>query len=63
MAIPTIDTNTLRELLDRQASLTVLDVRHAADWAEWNIPGSLNADVYDALKAKDPNALARGKDP
>jgi glyoxylase-like metal-dependent hydrolase (beta-lactamase superfamily II) len=36
----------------------VLDVRPAAERAEWAIPGSLHVDAYDALKAGEANALA-----
>ena len=52
-----IDAKTLREWLDRGRPVTVLDVRHAEDHDEWSVPGSVNFDAYDALKAKDPNAL------
>ncbi len=52
-----IDTDTLRQWLDEQRSLIVLDVRTAADRAEWAIPGSIHVDAYAALKANDPHAL------
>lgn len=52
-----IDVNTLRDMLERGEPVTMLDVRHADEWAEWTIPGSLNADVYDGLKANDPEAM------
>ncbi len=52
-----IDTKTLRGWLDRGRPVTVLDVRHAEDHAEWSVPGSVNFDAYDALKAKDPDAM------
>ena len=58
MTAPTISTEGLRELLERGAPVTVLDVRPAAERAEWSIPGSVHADVYDALRRGDPNALA-----
>ena len=58
MTQTTIDVNTLRQMLDQGQPVTVLDVRHANDWAEWAIPGSLSADVYDALTARDPQAMA-----
>src|SRR3989449_5249904 len=58
MIIPTISTEALRQLLDRGAAVTVLDVRPAADRAEWAIPGSVHADAYEALRRGDPNALA-----
>src|SRR5438876_5600196 len=58
MSIPTISTEELRQLLDRGAAVTVLDVRPAAERAEWAIPGSVHADAYEALRRGDPNALA-----
>jgi glyoxylase-like metal-dependent hydrolase (beta-lactamase superfamily II) len=58
VTIPTISTEELRQLLDRGAAVTVLDVRPAAERAEWAIPGSVHADAYKALRRGDPNALA-----
>src|SRR5467141_898950 len=58
MTAPTISTEGLRELLERRAPVTVLDVRPAAERAEWSIPGSVHADAYDALRRGDPTALA-----
>lgn len=58
MTQTTIDVKTLRELLEQQQPVTVLDIRRAEDRAEWAIPGSLHVPAYDALKAHDPNALA-----
>ena len=58
MVQTTIDIEGLSEIFNRGQPVTVLDVRHTAQWAEWAIPGSLNADVYDMLKAKDPAAMA-----
>jgi glyoxylase-like metal-dependent hydrolase (beta-lactamase superfamily II)/rhodanese-related sulfurtransferase len=58
MTAPTISTEGLRELLERGVPVTVLDVRPAAERAEWSIPGSLHADAYEALRRRDPNALA-----
>src|SRR5438128_2143819 len=57
MTIPTISSEELRQLLDRGAAVTVLDVRPAAERAEWAIPGSLHADAYEALRRRDPKAL------
>jgi glyoxylase-like metal-dependent hydrolase (beta-lactamase superfamily II) len=57
MTQSTIDVKTLRDLLDQQQPVTVLDIRRAEDRAEWAIPGSLHTPAYDALKANDPNAL------
>jgi rhodanese-related sulfurtransferase len=58
MTAPTISTEGLRELLERGSPVTVLDVRPAAERAEWSIPGSVHADAYEALRRRDPNALA-----
>src|SRR5438876_1124033 len=58
MTAPTISTEGLRELLERRAPVTVLDVRPAVERAEWSIPGSMHADAYDALRRRDPAALA-----
>ena len=58
MTAPTISTEGLRELLEQGAPVTVLDVRPAAERAEWSIPGSVHADGYDALRRGDPTALA-----
>lgn len=55
---PAIDVATLRDWLATGRPVTVLDVRPAAERAEWAIPGSLHVDAYDALKAGDPAALA-----
>src|SRR5437870_8474255 len=58
MTAPSISTDDLRELLERGAPVTVLDVRPAAERAEWSIPGSVHADAYDAMRRGDPTALA-----
>lgn len=57
MVETTLNMETLRDMLNHGEPVTVLDVRHASEWAEWAIPGSINADVYDALKANDPTAM------
>jgi glyoxylase-like metal-dependent hydrolase (beta-lactamase superfamily II)/rhodanese-related sulfurtransferase len=53
----TIDAETLRESLDKGEPVVVLDVRRPEDHAEWSVPGSVNFDAYDALKAGDPRAM------
>src|SRR5436309_15151684 len=58
MTAPTISTEGLRELLERGSPVTVLDVRPAAERAEWSIPGSVHAEAYDALRRRDPTGLA-----
>jgi len=52
-----VDAKTLREWLERGEPVTVVDVRHAGDHAEWSVPGSVNLDAYDRLKAGDPGAM------
>lgn len=54
----TINVETLRNWLEEGQPVTVLDVRPAAERAEWTIPGSIHVDAYDALKANDPQALS-----
>ena len=46
-----VDAKTLREWLARGEEVTVVDVRRAEDHAEWSVPGSVNLDAYDRLKA------------
>jgi glyoxylase-like metal-dependent hydrolase (beta-lactamase superfamily II) len=53
----TIKVETLQTMLAQKEPLMVLDVRPLDERAEWAIPGSLHADVYQALKAHDPEAL------
>lgn len=48
----------LQRLLNAGAPVAVLDIRTAAEFAEWAIPSSVHVDVYDALKAGDKRALA-----
>ncbi len=52
-----IDSKTLRDMLERGEPVTVVDVRKAEDHAEWFVPGSVNLDAYDKLKAGDPDAM------
>ena len=54
----TISAETLREWLDQGKPVTIVDVRPAAERAEWAIPGSLHIDAYKKLREGDPNALA-----
>ena len=56
-AVPTIDVETLRRWLQAGTPVTVVDVRPAAQRAEWHIPGSIHIDAYDALHARAPGAL------
>jgi len=53
----TIEADTLREWLDAQQPVTVLDVRSDEDRAEWAIPGSVHINAYEALRAGQPGTL------
>lgn len=52
-----IDADTLRRWLAEGRPLTILDVRPAEQRAEWAIPGSVHADVYEAIKAGNAAAV------
>ena len=54
----TITRESLRRKLASGEPITVLDVRPDEERAEWAIPDSVHVDVYEALKAGDPDALA-----
>jgi glyoxylase-like metal-dependent hydrolase (beta-lactamase superfamily II) len=58
-----IDSETLREWLDRHRPVTVVDVRGGEDHAEWAIPGSVHVDAYEALRRGDPGQLAHADFP
>ena len=53
----TIAVETLRTWLEEGRPVTILDVRPAAERAEWAIPGSVYLDAYRALNEHDPHAL------
>ena len=53
-----IEAETLREWLDGQQPVTVLDIRTDDDRAQWAIPGSVHLNAYEALRAGQPGALA-----
>jgi len=53
-----IEAETLREWLDAQQPVTVLDIRTDEDRAQWAIPGSLHLNAYEALCVGQPGALA-----
>lgn len=57
MSRESVDARTLREWLEGGERVTVVDVRHAEEHAEWAMPGSVNFDAYDKLKAGDPDAM------
>ena len=52
-----VDARTLRKWLESGERVTVVDVRHAEEYAEWSVPGSVNFDAYDKLKAGDSEAM------
>ena len=53
-----IEADTLREWLDGQQPVTVLDIRTDDDRAQWAIPGSVHLNAYEALRAGHPGVLA-----
>jgi glyoxylase-like metal-dependent hydrolase (beta-lactamase superfamily II)/rhodanese-related sulfurtransferase len=55
---PSMAVETLRGMLERDEPIVVLDVRPAAEHAEWQIPGSVHIDAYDRLKARDSEVLS-----
>ena len=52
-----IDVNTLRDWLETQHPVTVLDIRTDDDRAQWAIPGSLHVNAYEALRKGEPGPL------
>jgi glyoxylase-like metal-dependent hydrolase (beta-lactamase superfamily II)/rhodanese-related sulfurtransferase len=54
----TIEANTLRDWLEADEPVVVLDVRSDEDRAQWAIPGSVHINAYEALKTGQPGALA-----
>ena len=57
MTVPEINATQLRDMLEQEQPVIVLDVRETADRAEWAIPGSVHIDAYRALKEHNPRAL------
>jgi glyoxylase-like metal-dependent hydrolase (beta-lactamase superfamily II)/rhodanese-related sulfurtransferase len=53
-----IEAQVLRNWLDEQEPVTVLDIRTDDDYAQWAIPGSLHVNAYEALRNGHPGALA-----
>jgi glyoxylase-like metal-dependent hydrolase (beta-lactamase superfamily II)/rhodanese-related sulfurtransferase len=58
-----IDVRTLQDWMEVGKPVTLLDVRSSEDRAQWSIPGSVHLDVYDALQAGQPGALAAASFP
>ncbi len=55
--IPAVDRETLRRWLDEQQPVVVVDVRPAADRADWSIPGSLHVDAHASLNRGESGPL------
>ncbi len=53
-----IETETLREWLEKDRPVSVLDIRASEDRKEWAIPGSIHVNAYERLKAGEPDALS-----
>ncbi len=54
----TINVEQLREWLESRRTIEVVDIRPAADYQDWHIPGSANIDAYQAMQDRNPGALA-----
>jgi glyoxylase-like metal-dependent hydrolase (beta-lactamase superfamily II)/rhodanese-related sulfurtransferase len=52
-----VSPDLLRNWLDAGKELSLVDVRHTQDRAEWFIPGSISFNAYDKLRAHKPDAL------
>ena len=52
-----IDARTLRGMLERGERITLVDVRKREQHEAGTIPGSVNFDAYDALKAGEERAI------
>jgi glyoxylase-like metal-dependent hydrolase (beta-lactamase superfamily II) len=53
-----IEAETLREWLDAEQPVTIVDIRSDEDRAQWAIPGSVHLNTYEALRAGRAGALA-----
>ena len=52
-----MEARTLRGMLKRGERVVLVDVRKREEYAQGSIPGSVNFDAYDALKAGDGLAI------
>lgn len=52
-----IDTATLREWLEQDRPVTVVDIRSDDDPSQWAIPGSVHINAYDALREGEAGPL------
>ncbi len=53
-----IEAETLRRWLEEGNPVEVVDIRPAADYQSWHIPGARNLDAYNAIYARSPGPLA-----
>jgi glyoxylase-like metal-dependent hydrolase (beta-lactamase superfamily II)/rhodanese-related sulfurtransferase len=52
-----IDTATLREWLEQDRPVTVVDIRSDDDRSQWAIPGSIHINAYDSLRKGEAGPL------
>ena len=52
-----VNARTLRGMLQRGERIAVVDVRKREEYAQGSIPGSVNFNAYDVLKAGDWRAM------
>ena len=52
-----IDTATLRDWLEQDRRVTVLDIASNEDRTQWAIPGSVHINAYEALRKGEPGRL------
>ncbi len=52
-----IDTATLRDWLEQDRPVTVLDIRSDEDRGQWARPGSIHINAYDALRKGEAGPL------
>jgi glyoxylase-like metal-dependent hydrolase (beta-lactamase superfamily II)/rhodanese-related sulfurtransferase len=55
--IKTIDTQTLRDWLEAEKKVSIIDIRPIQERVEWYIPQSIYINAYDKLKANDTTAF------
>jgi glyoxylase-like metal-dependent hydrolase (beta-lactamase superfamily II)/rhodanese-related sulfurtransferase len=55
--IKTIDTKTLRDWLEAEKKVSIIDIRPIQERVEWYIPQSIYINAYDKLKANDSTAF------
>ena len=52
-----IDAGTLRDVLGRDESVTVVDVRKREEHERGSVPGAVNYDAYERLNAGEERAM------